>query len=223
MNSLNIKTISWIIVIFICACSAPPIKDRHQNATATSAEQNASYFDAARNGDISIVMRLIEEKLVDVNMTDAYRWTGLTYAIQHGHEGLAEYFLIRKANINHQDKDGLTPLMIAVNERHPGIVELLLQSGADPVKQDKYGYTALMWAIYNNSRDSVPLLMTTRRGLDLQNVFGDTALHLALDYRHYDFATMLISHNANVNIKNQKKEHRCIWRRKRETKPMPGS
>ena len=195
MRGSNVKIISWIIVIFICACSSPQIK-QGQEVAAVCAATKSSFFDACRKGDVVTVMRLVEEKIVDVNERDKYQWTGLMYAIQNGHEDLAEYFLIKKASINQQDKDGLTPLMIAVNERHPNIVELLLQAGADPVMQDKHGYTALMWAIYNKSWDSIPLLLATGKGIDLQNGFGETALHLAAYYNQPDIVSILVKKKA---------------------------
>ncbi len=167
------------MILALAACSAPPIQQRHPEVTAAYAEPETAFFEATRRGDMAVVMRLVEEKIIDVNQTDAYSWTGLMYAIQNSHAGLAEYLLLKKARINLQDKDGLTPLMIAVNERHPDIVEILLESGADALKQDKHGFTALMWAVYNKSWDSIPLLLATGKGLDAQNGFGETALHLA--------------------------------------------
>lgn len=151
MRNAIVTLIMLFFIASIAACMPPPLQKKDEKVTAALADPQTSFFEASRKGDIVLVMRLVEEKQIDVNQTDDYAWTGLMYAVQNGHVGLAEYFLLRKSQINRQDADGLTPLMIAANERHPDIVELLLAFGADPEAQDRHGYTALMWAIYNKS------------------------------------------------------------------------
>ena len=85
MCGLSIKIISWIIVIFICACSSPQIK-QGQEAAAVCAASKSSFFDACRKGDVVTSMCLVEEKIANANERDKYQWTGLMYAIQNGHE-----------------------------------------------------------------------------------------------------------------------------------------
>jgi ankyrin repeat protein len=92
MRNASIKFILLIgIVFFLAACAPSQIKN--PAAAAIDADPQTSFFEACRKGDMINVMRLVEENRVDVNLTDPYSWTGFMYAIQNGHEGLAEYFL----------------------------------------------------------------------------------------------------------------------------------
>lgn len=164
MRKAIVKSITLLLIACVSACAPPPLQKKDDKIAAALADPQTSFFEACRRGDIAMVMRLAEEKRIDVNQADDYAWTGLMYAVQNGHTGLAEYFLLQKSQINRQDGDGLTPLMIAANERHSDMVDLLLAFGADPLLQDRHGYTALMWAIYNKSWDCIPPCWQRERG-----------------------------------------------------------
>ncbi len=49
-----------------------------------------------RREEIFLVMRLVEENMVDVNVRDHSGWRGWMYAARYGHNGLIEYFFDKK-------------------------------------------------------------------------------------------------------------------------------
>ena len=200
MHPVNMKYSLFFFALMLCACAAPVVQTDTPHVAAAYISPQEHYFEAVRRGDITMVMRLVEEGLMNIGHKDVYGWTGLMYAVQHGHEGMVDYFILRQADINATDANGLTPLMIAAKERHPEIVGLLLEAGAKAEVRDTYGFTALMWAIYDKSYDSAQLLLARKNTLNIKNKFGQTALHLAVDYRMEDIAVELIRSGAAVNI-----------------------
>ena len=78
------------------ACSPLQIQTSNTVVTSAYATPESYFFDAVRKNSIISVMRLIEEKTVDINTRDRYGWTGFMYAARYGHEGLIEYFLTKK-------------------------------------------------------------------------------------------------------------------------------
>ena len=100
MRGSNMKCLLFIMAATLSACTTPQIQQPSGKVAAVYASPKTHYFEAARKGDIATIMRLVEEKIVDVRETDSYSWTGFMYAIQYGHAGLADYFIIRKINVN---------------------------------------------------------------------------------------------------------------------------
>jgi ankyrin repeat protein len=192
------------IILSMIACLPPSIQTLHTEVASSYSDPEGLYFDASRKGNILTVMRLVEEKIVDVETRDRYGWTGCMYAARIGHEGLLEYFLSKKIDIDLKENKGQTALMVAVNARNYDIVKLLIDAGANVTSQDQYGYTALMWAINDRSWDSIPLLLATMKGINIQNYEGDTALHMAIDYRSYDdIVFFLVEKGADMILKNR--------------------
>ncbi|MDD5170608.1 MAG: ankyrin repeat domain-containing protein [Syntrophales bacterium] len=200
---MKCRFLSIIMITAAClmtACPAPKIQMVNREVASSYAAPEALYFDASVNGNIIIVMRLIEEKFVDVNTRDRFGWTGCMYAARYGYEGLFEYFLSRKIDIDQAEDKGQTLLMIAVSARNYEIVRLLMEAGADPTIQDKEGYTALMWAIFDRSWDGIPLLLATGKGINIRNTDGETALHMVISAGRMDLIPLFINHGADLNI-----------------------
>lgn len=89
------------------------------------------FLTAAANGDLSECQRLINEKLVDINVTTSDGLTGLHEAAICGNAQLVEYLIQQNANINCCDNEGWTPLHAAASLGHAKIVKILLDYGAD--------------------------------------------------------------------------------------------
>ena len=100
MRLPDIKYLLLFSVLVLGACAAPEAQTDSRALAAAYAAPETYYFEATRRGDIATVMRLVEEGLVDAGQKDAYGWTGLMYAVQHGHEGMVDYFILKQADIN---------------------------------------------------------------------------------------------------------------------------
>ena len=87
MRGFISKIFLFICVFSILACSPPQIQKFNNEIALSYANTEALFFDAAVKGDIILVMRLVEEKIVDVNIRDRFGWTGWMYAARYGHEG----------------------------------------------------------------------------------------------------------------------------------------
>jgi protein phosphatase 1 regulatory subunit 12A len=89
------------------------------------------FLNACANGDLDECKRLIEERLVDINVTTCDGLTGLHEAAICGNCEMVEYLLDNGANINCCDHEGWTPLHAAASLGQIDIVKLLLKRNAD--------------------------------------------------------------------------------------------
>ncbi len=84
--------------------------------------------DAAGNGRLEVVSRLLLEKGADVNKADLLRHTPLYAACKEDHQGVARLLLEHGADTDIPDRLGRTPLDIAREKGHAEIVTLLEQA-----------------------------------------------------------------------------------------------
>ena len=90
----------------------------------------APLHEAASEGDIGRVKRLIAED-ANVNAKEDKRGlTPLHWAAAKGYQAIAERLIAKGANVNATSKDGWTPLRWASDKGHKDIVELLKRHGA---------------------------------------------------------------------------------------------
>lgn len=89
------------------------------------------FLNACANGDLDECKRMIEAKVVDINVTTCDGLTGLHEAAICGNCEMVEYLLQQGANINCCDNEGWTPLHAAASLGQTKIVELLLSHQAD--------------------------------------------------------------------------------------------
>ncbi|MFC2094528.1 ankyrin repeat domain-containing protein, partial [Bacteroidota bacterium] len=80
------------------------------------------------------VMDLLLENGADVNSAltgkDASGWTALLFATINGNIQLAEYLILKGANVNHTSNEGSTALSLARQEKYEELVSLLKKHGA---------------------------------------------------------------------------------------------
>jgi cytohesin len=90
----------------------------------------ASLHEAAKNGDIDQINRLIE-KGGTVDVIDENTNTPLYIAVGQGHREVAELLILKGANVNAIDNKGRTPLDWANYSQHKDLVELLIRHGGE--------------------------------------------------------------------------------------------
>ncbi|KAK3264010.1 hypothetical protein CYMTET_27222 [Cymbomonas tetramitiformis] len=92
-------------------------------------DPSSALCDAAGNGDMATVRRLIENK-VNPNCGDYDGRTPLHLAAAEGRQQVLEYLMSAGASQHAEDRWGCTPLMDAVNTGHQLLTNILFQSGA---------------------------------------------------------------------------------------------
>lgn len=103
----------------------------------------ACLLDAAWQGDLEEVRKMIEEKDVSPDACNADGVTALHCAAASANYAMVEYLLEAGANANVADDHGWTPLHSAAYNNHQETVELLLAYGADVEALDSQGQTPI--------------------------------------------------------------------------------
>lgn len=125
-------------------------------ATMPSKEQQL--IDAASEGDIVMVKKLIN-KGAYVNARDDILWqTALMEAAGSGHTEIVKILIDAGANVNAKSKYGDTALMEAAGRGYTEIVKALIDAGADVNAKDEHGDTALKVAKEGGHNEVVNLL-----------------------------------------------------------------
>ncbi len=104
--------------------------------------------DAAKEGDLDEVKRLIEEG-ANIEVRDASKSTPLYNAVDGGHRDLAKFLILKGANINVNCENGNTPLHRAtvLFGGDKEMAELLIKNGANVNAVDPVGNTPLHSAV----------------------------------------------------------------------------
>jgi ankyrin repeat protein len=87
-------------------------------------------IQAARNGDLDQVRRLLEEQGANVMAKTHHGETPLHLASKNGHNKVVNLLLEKGALINDKDKWGNTPLHWASSSGYEKVVAILLDKGA---------------------------------------------------------------------------------------------
>lgn len=177
---------------------------------------NIPLIFATWNNQLDVIQQLITAGNAKVNQADKYGKTALMWAIGKDknsktapewlHNRKTIQFLIEAgSDINMHDEHGWTPLMIAVQNNRADIVEILLEKGAKLSLENDQGLTALMLAIDSGNKDISKILIAKSNGqIDKRDKHGRTPLMWAVALDKPDIVCILLTANANPNIKNKK-------------------
>lgn len=136
------------------ASTAPCLRENSQAAGVEEGRSNkgerhirfasvACLLDAAVEGDLVEVKRLIEGQKVHPDCCNADGVTALHCAAGTGHLDLMRYLLTRGASVNVPDEHGWTPLHSAAYNNHRDIAQLLLEHNADVEAEDSQAVAPL--------------------------------------------------------------------------------
>jgi len=101
-----------------------------------------SLFDAVCIPDLSVLTKLLDEGVDDLNQKGICGRTAVIQACVYGHDKHLKLLLDRGAQINTQDSFGYTALMQAARYSFIECVQLLLERGADMSIRNMYLDTA---------------------------------------------------------------------------------
>ncbi len=158
---------------------------------AQSLPQVESLHEAAYNGNLEAVRRLLEDGTA-VDVPDPEGRTPLMWASFNGHTAVDALLLENGAAINTCEANGRTALMYASSGPFAETVELLLEKGADAnVQGTAEGFTALMTAAAEGQVEVVLVLLAYGADPDLEDVDGDTAESFAVQNGHFQVVAAL--------------------------------
>jgi hypothetical protein len=172
---------------------------------------NGALFDAAMQGDVGKVRKLIKAK-ADVNYTESIpkseggyidEITPLMLATMSGSLDTVKVLVSNGAWVNYLNSMVVNALWIAANTGHGDIVKYLGQRGAYINNRNSEDVTPIMAATMNGYQDIVRYLVSAGAELDYAHKEGDTALMFALARKHSDIARLLIDSGADINIRNK--------------------
>jgi ankyrin repeat protein len=138
-------------------------------------------------GDVAAVLRLLQEKEVDIDVVGRKDFRPLHVAAGRGDLALANLLLNEGANIEAEEQHGFTPLSAAIVAGHTEMANLLLDRGADLKAKDYQGQSLLHRAAKHGQIDMARwLLDRDARGADRvadinqRSDSGLTPLHLTV-------------------------------------------
>jgi ankyrin repeat protein len=158
------------------------------------------------------------------HISDSYRRTPLSLAVENAHEVVIKLLLERGAKVDTQEISGWTPLSWAIENRNEAVVQLLLEKGAKVDTKDHFGRTplsqaaengheaivklllgkgdevdTLLWAVRNGRKAIVKLLLEKGAEVDTKDSYGDTLLGQAAKNGHEAVVRLLLEKGAKVN------------------------
>jgi hypothetical protein len=96
-------------------------------------------YEAAKEGDIDRVNKLVEEGEVDLDWPnpEKYDYTALHAASYVGNIEVVSALITAGAYLDSVDEDGMTPLILSTFWGHANIALALLEAGADPAIREE--------------------------------------------------------------------------------------
>jgi uncharacterized protein len=167
-------------------------------ASANGALAQSDVADAAMQGDIETVRRLLQAG-AEVNSSQSDGATALHWAAYHGNAELAKLLLQAGATPAAANRNGSTPMWLAANQGDAALLATLLEGGADANEELPLGRRPLMLAARSGVLAAVRLLL--EHGADpnaRETQRGTTALMQAADQGHAEVIKLLVDAGANV-------------------------
>ena len=156
------------------------------------------------DGDVQAIRRLVDMKLLDVNMKDKNKKTPLHQAAKADDIEGVSLTLKLGADINAVDKEGRTALHVAITYSRPKAALKLMEGGAKLDVKDAKGYTPLHEAASKNAEELVSGLMKHGANINSVDKEGRTALHVAITYSRPKAALKLMEGGAKLDVKDAK-------------------
>nr|WP_253308677.1 ankyrin repeat domain-containing protein [Rickettsia endosymbiont of Ceutorhynchus assimilis] len=160
---------------------------------------------AAEAGNSSIIIDLLNKKIVNVDDLNPNNWTALHFAARSGHDNIVKLLLDHGANVNViTPDDGWTALHFAARNGYDGIVEVLLKHNADIINiQTSFGSTALHLAAKNKHIAVIQVLLKKEADINIADNDGYTPAHYLKYLEYLKLEGLNIDHlNLNTDINN---------------------
>lgn len=95
-----------------------------------------------------------------------------------------------------------TPLMVAISKKLTDISLELIDAGANVYAKNRLGFSVLQYAVKNHENAVVNNLVVQQKvRIDSKDKNGHTAIVTAIESQNVEALSLLINHNANLDIK----------------------
>lgn len=163
------------------------------------------WFEAAQNGDVEEIKRLIAKGMaggIDINAKDRGD-SALHLAARGGHTEIVRLLIAANAVISIKDKYGHSPAHDAVVEGGCAeIVGLLIDAGENINAKGKHGRTLLHDAAGQGHIKVANLLIEKGADVNAKDKDGETPMHYAARRGRANAVRILIEANGDVNAKD---------------------
>ncbi|MBP7190669.1 MAG: ankyrin repeat domain-containing protein [Rickettsiaceae bacterium] len=137
---------------------------------------------------------------IDTTQQNLFPTVDIYTALQTGNKELVKILILRGADLNQKDANGMTILHHAMQSQDLDFVKFLIKNGAKVDAQDAYGLTPLHHAIKNGNKELVKILLDNGAKVDTQDSYGLTPLHHAIKNGNEELVKILLDNGANVNV-----------------------
>jgi len=163
---------------------------------------------AAIEGQLAILLFLLEKKKADANAKDRDDWTPLHCACHSGHLDAVDQLLSHGASVQLTTSNGSTPLHYFVRmpeqSTRPALYERLFRTmvrkGVDVNQKNLQGETPLHMAAFRGKDKSVSLLLWNQADPNITNKYGETCLHLATRAGFIKVIKQVIAKGAKADV-----------------------
>lgn len=197
-----------VLVVALAACAMPPAPPpaipSAMNPNISSETLNAALIDAAGNGGLAEVQRLLTQG-ASVSAADGAGRTALIAAAYGNHVAVAKALIDAGADVNVKDNTQQSAYLIPTADGGLEMLQLTLAHGGDVHSLDSYNGTGLIRAADRGHVDIIRELLKTDIKIDHINRLGWTALLEAIilgdgGERHTEVVRLLVEAGANVNL-----------------------
>lgn len=161
--------------------------------------QAGDIHEAAKNGNLAQLKKILAKNPSLVNSTDKDRMTPLHHAIDTGNLEAASFLISTGADIDAVNYKKETPLHLAAYEGNAEAVKLLLEHGADPAMREMRDRIPLFLACnWGNDLETVRLLIEAGSDVNDKNSRGERVLISTLYYGKKEIIDLLIDRGATI-------------------------
>ncbi|MHB9106385.1 MAG: ankyrin repeat domain-containing protein [Armatimonadota bacterium] len=171
----------------------------------------ADLFEAAQQGDVAVLKRLLAKSSVQVDARNADGNTPLLLAVRERQSAAVALLLDAGASLKAQDTDGLTPLHLAARGGDAEMAVLLLNRKADILARDHQGWTPLQWAIASDHLDTAKALLARGAAVNVADGSGATPLHWAAANGQISTLEVLLGKGAAINVTDDDGDTALHW------------
>uniref|UniRef100_A0A1L8DB34 Putative ankyrin repeat protein n=1 Tax=Nyssomyia neivai TaxID=330878 RepID=A0A1L8DB34_9DIPT len=186
-------------------------------ATETAMDYKAFVFNAAREGNLTALKRILSGKTqAEIHAIVSAKTGGATplvIASRNGNYDIVQYLLQKRyvdvelpgcVIFDGDTIEGAPPLWCAAAAGHINIVKLLVKHGANVNSTTRTKSTPLRAACFDGHYEIVEYLVLNGADIEMANRHGHTCLMIACYKGHLKIAVYLMSLGANVNRRTVK-------------------
>ena len=174
-------------------------------------------IEAAENGNIQRVSKLLDSGIDPNIKNDSGGWTALIEASYNDHIEIVEILLDRGADINIRNNDGYTALSVATNNLNLEMMKLLLDKGADPnnyTEESILGWIAFTDEPIDKKISAFKLLLEAGANPNKIDDYGniERSIFDVIDYHdNVEIVELLLSANADPNLVNYDRDTALMY------------